>query len=207
MNQYEEIPVNLVAAFHWNSTEKEITCLIINEKTFARTWGPKLFECKSDTFEEFGVKATNAMQEFFAKIDEQRELDNNVQVRFKLVSPAGRVTFYDKYRKPGDETNFVDGYFKANVAGRHLKSNRIRSNLKKPPLDIFKAGLKECALFSKARGDAYKHRIWAVALHATAKTVEEKIFELWHQLRQPAETKKEAKKLYQELLPKLRGQA
>jgi hypothetical protein len=194
-----------IAAFYWDASGKFIVGMIIDRKTKDVRFGPKKWDCGDPNWAVFAGNASNAVNDFFAEIDKEITLGRQLELHFKLVSPSGPITHYGHTTGPGKYSAFIDGIFRANLQTRKLRTHRLRSGLTGDALADFKDGLKFAGVIS-SRNDAFKHRIWAVALKATRKTAYAKAYSVWEALKARGLKKRAAKQAFQGLLEQARSQ-
>ncbi|MCB0419462.1 MAG: hypothetical protein KDD61_00590 [Bdellovibrionales bacterium] len=188
----------MIAAFHWDSSKKEVSTLFVEDKTWKVRNRPKNIKCNSTTNHSvFTKNANDAISDFFNEINNLQTLGNTVLVEYKIVSGSGPIVRYkNRFAKQGVESDFVEKTFKTYLSQYKLKHRSLRTNLKKEALSEFTKMIKGLNLMGSNRGEAFKHRVWAVALHATKKTYSKKVFSVFHAKRHSTKKKKDVQPLF-----------
>ncbi len=195
--------MDIIAAFRWDSSEKSISYMIVDQEFNIRTT-PVIRKLNGLNLDEFKNSAEQLINDFFDEITKLCEGKNNfhVLIEHKIVgsaSPAG--LYHTEMHKPSGKTEFVRDSFHACVEVINRKNNSIklakqlRSDLKNPLLKEFKECLRNYRVVEKQRGNGFLYHLWALALHITQSTYAKKIKDLREKLiRQEPRKLKEVQK-------------
>jgi hypothetical protein len=181
----------LIAAFHWDSTNKEISHFIFDDVSFKnRAGSPNRYAASTEPL------AKSAIDGFFLAL---QNLTIGGIVEYKIVNHASPVTQHQgPIYKPHPLTTFVDKEFLTGCKGvpNWVVQQPVRSLLTGDALKKFKAGLKDLQLWNSPQG-AFVAHIWTIALHATDSTHKAKLKLLWKSIKGLSRATAENRKLFQ----------
>ena len=149
--------MDIIAAFRWDSSEKSISFMAIDENYSVRII-PLNTKLTKNNLNKLFQEAENTIKRFFKEIETiyRGNPDANIRIEYKIVghgSPAHQ--YHTKIHKPSDSTEFVRKSFFENFNdykmgySLHLADMQYRTNLKKPALTDFKTGLDHLDLNQK----------------------------------------------------------
>ncbi|HAT1998351.1 TPA: hypothetical protein I8Z84_000064 [Legionella pneumophila] len=178
--------MDIIAAFRWDSSEKSISFMAIDENYSVRII-PLNTKLPKNNLNQLFQEAENTIKGFFKEIETiyRGKPDANIRIEYKIVghgSPAHH--YHTKMHKPSDSTEFVrKSFFETfndykSAYSLRLAEKQYRTNLKKPALTQFKAGLDNLELIEKKKNNAYQYHLWALILHATKSNYAKEITKL-----------------------------
>lgn len=195
--------MDIIAAFRWDSSEKSISYMAVDENFRVRII-PVITKLPKNNLSSFFLEAKNIINSFFTEIETiyRGNTECNISIEFKIVghgSPAHH--YHTKMHKPNESTEFVrksffDGFDQCKEKNHSLQlaEKQYRTNLKKPRLTEFKAGLDNLHLIEKKKNNAYQYHLWALILHATKSNYKKEITKLTKILKPEKERQIDKKK-------------
>ena len=157
-------------AIHWCSSNKTLSYMIIDHK-YDYLLEPQIIDLETEDLDHAG----NKLEEVFKKI---KNIIDNSEDKFVIESktPSPNTQFSRQHairnnthefgKRIADRINKI-----VETEDKIEKSLKLKADLKGEDLQKFKD-----LLFAAVPGnEAYIHRLWAVALHATQKTWKQKI--------------------------------
>lgn len=196
--------MNIIAAFRWDSTEKSISYMVIDENFRVRVI-PVITKLPKTILKSFFPEAKNIINSFFREIENiyRGNPNCNISIEYKIVghgSPAHH--YHTRLHKPTESTEFVRKTFfddfeqcKEKYPSLQLAEKQYRTNLKKPALTEFKRGLDDLNLIEQKKNNAYQYHLWALVLHATKSNYHKEITKLTKILKPEKEQQIDKKKL------------
>ena len=196
--------MEITAAFLWNSTEKSISYIIIDEDYDSLVQPTTTKEIKQGDLKAFCSNTQKVIQTFFDRIKDvyNEQPGCTIKIEYKIVghgSPA--QPYHTQLHKPSDNTEFVRKKFFElfhDISEKNksivLADTQYRTKLKKPELAEFKKGLDGLHLVPKVKGNAYVYHLWALALHATKSNYKKQLKKLTQIVKPVKEIEKDERK-------------
>lgn len=141
------------------------------------------------TWNEFKVHAEKLIDDFYNEISMicENKSGCSILIEHRIVGSASPAGLYNtQLHKPSDRTEFVrdlfhNRYERINKKFSSVKmAKQLRSDLKKTILKDFKKCLIHCEIIDKQRGNGYLSHLWALALHTTKTSLQQKTKELYN---------------------------
>lgn len=179
--------MDIIAAFRWDSTDKSISYMVIDDNFRVRVI-PVITKLTKTNLNSFFSESKNMINSFFKEVENiyRGNPNCNVSIEYKIVghgSPAHH--YHTKMHKPSEHTEFVRTTFfndfdqcKEKYPSLQLAEKQYRTNLKKPALTEFKSGLDNLDLIEQKKNNAYQYHLWALILHATKSNYHKEITKL-----------------------------
>ena len=160
--------MSIIAAFRWEPSGKNgyISYMLLNDQNYKLISGPEKIVVKKNNTEEI----ENALNNFFKTIRNSTNDQDEITVECKTVIR----------RSPNTAHRDDSAYIHAALVGKILENSfkyrgRLLKDLDGSNLRKFKMKLCELGIIDSDRGNAWIHRLWAVALHITPATLKNKL--------------------------------
>lgn len=160
--------MSIIAAFRWEPSGKNgyISYMLLDDKNYRVIAEPVKIRITKNNKEEI----KSALNNFFEAIQDSNNNQDEVTVEYKTVIRRA------PNKAHRDDSAFIHKTLVDRIQKSGFKDNgRLLKDLDGCNLRIFKMKLRKLGIIDSARGTAWIHRLWAVALHVTPSTLRNKL--------------------------------
>jgi hypothetical protein len=174
--------MDIRTSFYWDAKSKSIHYLICDftENEFNLLVEPRKLDMNLNDFKS-DVQKT--IQEYFNHLIDLNP--QSIKIEYKILASGSPAQLFQKYRNASDYSEIVKTIFESSVSEFNADisinlQKQTKSLLTGESLNQFKTILHRLGLINSLRKDAYKWHLWAILIHATNSTYDERIRkQLW----------------------------
>lgn len=169
--------MSLIAAFLWKKSPNQSISTLIFDDSNIKILSSPVIHYLPDGYLRFRRETNKIVKNFFLQALYFHNVTKQpIKIEHKIVFDADIP-----YLIPAKESKYVYRTFmywakKISKKIRYLKiCPQLRKKLSGKSLKFFNRGLRSFDLLSRTAGTRYEYNLWALALHATPATFEEKL--------------------------------